>query len=325
MANPFILAGTAASAMLRDVARGLSQPQKELSPKYFYDHRGSQLFEEITELPEYYLTRAERSILDARMPALMAKLQPATLVELGAGSAAKTRLILNAMQIAGSARSYLPLDVSASFLADSAARLRTEYTALQVSPVVADFTERIPLPASLPRPMLMAFLGSTIGNFSNSESVRLLRRVRATLAPGDRLLLGADLRKSVARLEAAYDDAAGVTAEFNRNMLRVLNRELGADFNPDAFDHRAVYNAGEHRVEMHLVARDAQHVHIPGAGTYRFARGESVRTEISCKYDRPSLESMFSLADLRLESWLTDAARDFALVVAAPTPRATDA
>ena len=320
MANPFILAGSAGSAMLRDVARGLAQPQKELAPKYFYDHRGSRLFEQITQLPEYYLTRVERAILAAEMPALMRALRPATLVELGAGSAAKTRLILDAMRAAGSGRGYVPLDVSASFLADSAKQLRAEYPWLCVTPVVADFTDRIPLPAVLQRPLLMAFLGSTIGNFAKPEAVHLLRRARAALATGDRLLLGADLRKNVARLEAAYDDAAGVTAEFNRNMLRVLNRELGADFDPDAFDHQARYNCREHRIEMHLVARAPQAVRVPGAGVFRFARGESVRTEISCKYDRPTLDAMFALAGFRIDTWLTDAAGDFAVAVAAPLP-----
>lgn len=304
--------------MLGDVARGLALPQKELSPKYFYDRRGSQLFEDITELPEYYLTRAERAILQAEMPRLMAALRPRTLVELGAGSAVKTRLILDAMHAATTAECYVPLDVSASFLADSAARLHTEYPWLRITPVAADFTECIPLPASLPRPMLVAFLGSTIGNFTKNEAVRLLRRVRATLTNNDRLLLGLDLQKDRARLEAAYDDAAGVTAEFNRNMLRVLNRELGADFDLEAFDHRATYNAPEHRVEMHLVARHPLTVQVPGAGTYHFDWGESVRTEISCKYDRPSVEGMLVLAGLRLDAWLTDPAGDFALVVATP-------
>ncbi len=320
MANPFMLAGAAGSAMLRDVARGLAQPQKELAPKYFYDHRGSRLFEQITELPEYYLTRAERAILDAEMPALMRALRPATLVELGAGSAAKTRLILDAMHAAGSGRRYVPLDVSASFLADSAEQLLAEYPWLSVTPVVADFTDRIPLPPVLPRPLLMAFLGSTIGNFTKADAVRLLRRARTVLSAGDRLLLGADLRKDVARLEAAYDDAAGVTAEFNRNMLRVLNRELGADFDPDAFDHQARYDPTEHRIEMYLVARASLAVRVPGAGVFRFARGESVRTEISCKYDRPALDAMFALAGFRIDTWLTDAAGDFALAVAAPLP-----
>ncbi len=325
MTSPFPLPGAGAEAMRRDVARGLALPQKELSPKYFYDHRGSQLFERITELPEYYLTRAERAILAARMPALMRALRPATLVELGAGSAAKTRLILDAMRDAGSAACYVPLDVSASFLAETAARLRAAYPGLRVEPVAADFTERLPLAPALPHPRLVAFLGSTIGNFTACEAVRLLSRVRAVLGPADRLLLGADLRKDPARLEAAYDDAAGVTAEFNRNLLVVLNRELDADFVPGAFGHRAVYDRAQHRIEMHLVARGPQRVRIPGAGTYTFADGETVRTEISCKYDRPALEDMLARAGLCTDRWFTDPAGDFALALAAPATPATPA
>jgi L-histidine N-alpha-methyltransferase len=306
-----------ALAMLRDVQRGLSQPQKELQPKYFYDHRGSELFEAITDLPEYYLTRAERSILRSQMGPLMARLRPASLIELGAGSAVKTRLILDAMRRAGSLAWYVPIDVSASFLAETAARLRAEYPAIHVDPVVADFTERVPLPAAVPRPALIAFLGSTIGNFHPIEAIGVLRRVRAAMAGGDRFLLGADLRKDVRRLEAAYNDGAGVTADFNRNMLRVLNRELGADFDERAFAHRAWYDGSEHRIEMHLVARAEQKVIVPGAGTFHFARGESVRTEISAKYDRRAIDDMLVAAGLRLETWLTDDAGDFALVVAA--------
>jgi L-histidine N-alpha-methyltransferase len=306
-----------ALAMLRDVQAGLSRPQKELSPKYFYDQRGSELFEAITELPEYYLTHAERSILQREMGALMAVHRPASLVELGAGSAAKTRLILEAMRRAGSLGSYVPLDVSASFLAETAARLRAEYPGLRVDPVVADFTERVPLPASLVRPALVAFLGSTIGNFHPIEAVGVLRRVRAAMACGDRFLLGADLRKDAQRLEAAYNDSAGVTAEFNRNMLRVLNRELGANFDLGSFAHNAFFNTIENRIEMHLVARSAQTVSIPGAGEFRFAAGESVRTEISSKYDRATLDDMLVAAGLRLERWLVDSAGDFAVVVAA--------
>jgi L-histidine N-alpha-methyltransferase len=306
-----------ALAMLRDVQFGLSLSQKELSPKYFYDHRGSELFEAITELPEYYLTRAERSILERNVNALMGALRPASLVEFGAGSAAKTRLILDAMRRAGSLECYVPIDVSASFLSETALRLATEYPALRVEPIVADFTEGVPLPASLARPALVAFLGSTIGNFHPVEGARVLRRARTAMTRDDRFLLGADLRKDVRRLEAAYDDAAGVTADFNRNMLRVLNRELGADFDERAFAHRALYDSREHRIEMHLVARSRQVVTIPGAGEFHFAAGESVRTEISCKYDRPALDDLLGAAGLEIETWLTDDAGDFALVVAA--------
>jgi L-histidine N-alpha-methyltransferase len=306
-----------ALAMLRDVQAGLSQPQKELSPKYFYDQRGSELFEAITELPEYYLTHAERSILQREMDALMAVHRFASLVELGAGSAAKTRLILDAMRRAGALGHYVPLDVSASFLAETAARLRAEYPGLHVDPVVADFTERVPLPCSIVRPALVAFLGSTIGNFHPIEAVGVLRRVRAAMVRDDRFLLGADLRKDPRRIEAAYNDSARVTAEFNLNMLRVLNRELGADFDVDKFTHHAFYNAIQHRIEMHLVARVAQTVSIPGAGAFQFAAGESLRTEISCKYDRGALDDMLVAAGLRLEQWFTDPAGDFAVVVAA--------
>ena len=309
------------AAMLRDVQLGLARPQKELPPKYFYDRRGSELFEAITALPEYYLTRAERSILGTAMGGVLRALGPATLVELGAGSAAKTRLILDAMARAGSLACYVPIDVSASFLAESATRLRAEYRALRVEPVVTDFTERMPLPGSLPRPVLIAFLGSTIGNFAPMEAVRVLRRVRAAMTRGDRFLLGADLRKDVARIEAAYNDAGGVTAQFNRNMLRVLNRELGADFDEHAFEHRAFYDAREHRIEMHLVSRGTQVVTVPGAGAFRFADGETIRTEISCKYDRAALEGMLGAADLRMDAWCADEPGDFVVVVAARAER----
>jgi L-histidine N-alpha-methyltransferase len=303
--------------MQRDVALGLSMPQKELPSKYFYDHRGSELFEAITELPEYYPTRTERAMLAAEMPALMRELRPASLVELGAGSAAKTRIILDAMREAGRARHYVPIDVSASFLGVAADRLRAEYPGLSVEPAIADFTERLPMGHELPHPAVIAFLGSTIGNFTPLEAVRVLRRVRAAMSPGDRFLLGADLQKDVGRLLAAYDDAAGVTALFNLNILRVINRELGADFNESRFTHRAAYDGETHRIEMHLVSSGAQIVHVPGTGDFQFGDGETVRTEISCKYTRPVIEHALCAAGMRLDRWFTDSAGDFALTVAA--------
>ena len=304
------------TAMLRDVALGLSQPQKELPSKYFYDHRGSELFEAITELPEYYPTRVERALLTAEMPAMLRHLRPASLVELGAGSASKTRIILDAMCDAGNARCYVPIDVSAAFLDETAGRVRAEYPGLVVNPIVADFTERISLIDPLPHPSVIAFLGSTIGNFTPIEAQQLLGRIRAAMAPGDRFLLGADLRKDLTRLLAAYNDAAGITAQFNLNMLRVLNREVGADFNETLFKHRATYDGNLHRIEMHLVSDVAQTVRISGAGEFDFAAGETVRTEISCKYDRPSIEHILAAAGLRLEHWFADPADDFALAVA---------
>lgn len=303
--------------MLAEIAAGLSAPQKELPPKYFYDHRGSVLFEEITRLPEYYLTRAERALLRSWMPRLVPALASRTLVELGAGSAEKSRIILDAMRAARSAEVYVPIDVSAAFLTETADRLRRDYPGLVVTPAVADISEELNLPAGLPAPALFAFLGSTIGNFYPPAAIRLLSRVRTAMRGGDRFLMGADLRKDVGVIEAAYNDARGVTAEFNRNMLRVLNHELGADFDPAAFAHRAFYEPEAHRIEMHLAATRAQTVHIPGVGSVRIAAGETIRTEISCKYDVPSIAALFTAAGLRLESWKTDAQHRFALVVGA--------
>ena len=301
--------------MLAEVAEGLSQPQKELSPKYFYDQRGSELFEEITRLDEYYPTRTERALLQSWMPALIRRLGTRSLVELGAGSAEKTRVILDAMRRAGTAEVYVPIDVSATFLSQTAARLRREYPRLAVEPAIADISEELNLPRRIPRPALYAFLGSTIGNFYPPAAIRLLSRVRAAMEAGDRLLMGVDLRKDVTRIEAAYNDARGVTAEFNRNMLLVLNHELGADFEPSAFDHRAFYEPVAHRIEMHLIAREAQTITIPGVGEVRFEAGESLRTEISCKHDRQSVAQLFEGAGLELEAWRSDPESLFALVV----------
>jgi L-histidine Nalpha-methyltransferase len=301
--------------MLAEVAAGLSLPQKELSPKYFYDQRGSELFEEITRLEEYYPTRTERRMLEAWMPSLIRRVGTRTLVELGAGSAEKTRVILDAMRDADTADLYVPIDVSASFLGQTAMRLRREYPRLAVEPVIADISEELNLPRRVPRPALYAFLGSTIGNFYPPAAIRLLSRVRAAMEAGDRFLMGVDLRKEVSRIEAAYNDAGGVTAEFNRNMLLVLNHELGADFDPGAFDHRAFYESDAHRIEMHLVSREAQLVTIPGIGGVSFRVGESLRTEISCKHDRESVAQLFEAAGLELEEWRTDEDSLFGLVV----------
>jgi L-histidine N-alpha-methyltransferase len=304
--------------MLAEVAQGLSSPQKELSPKYFYDQRGSELFEEITRLEEYYPTRTERALLEAWMPSLIRRLGSRSLIELGAGSAEKSRLILDAMRDAGTAELYVPIDVSATFLSQTAARLRREYPRLLVEPAIADISEELNLPRRVPRPALYAFLGSTIGNFYPPAAIRLLGRVRAAMEPGDRFLMGVDLRKDVARIEAAYNDAAGVTAEFNRNMLKVLNQELGSDFDPAAFDHLAFYEPVAHRIEMHLVSREPQLVTVPGVGTIRFQAGESLRTEISCKHDRESVAQLFEAAGLEIQAWRSDPESLFALVVGAP-------
>jgi L-histidine N-alpha-methyltransferase len=303
--------------ILAEVAAGLAAPQKELPPKYFYDHRGSELFEEITRLPEYYPTRTERSLLESWMPTLISGLGARTLVELGAGSAEKSRIILSAMRAAGTAGLYVPIDVSASFLDQTASRLRREYPGLRVEPAVADIAEEFDLSRAVPHPALYAFLGGTIGNFYPPAAIRLLRRVRSAMHPADRFLMGVDLRKDVRLIEAAYNDSRGVTAEFNRNMLLVLNHELGANFDPDAFEHLAFYEPVTHRIEMHLVSKVEHEVRVPGIGLVAFRQGESIRTEISCKHDRRSVSELFAAAGLRIEIWRPDPSALFALVVGA--------
>ncbi|HEX8363015.1 MAG TPA: L-histidine N(alpha)-methyltransferase [Longimicrobium sp.] len=302
----------AADAVLEEVRDGLGRAQKELPPKFFYDERGSELFEAITRLPEYYLTRAEATLLARWMPRWLDALRPASLVELGAGSAVKTRLILDAIP---HAEVYVPVDVSADFLEATAHGIRVSYPGLEVRAVAADFTAGFALPG-LPHPTLHAFLGSTIGNFTADDAIALLRATRARMGTHDRFLMGVDLRKDPALIEAAYNDAAGVTAEFNRNMLRVVNARTGADFAVDAYAHRAFYDRAEHRIEMHLVASSAQTVTVPGAGRWTIAAGESIRTEISCKHDRASVDAMFAAAGLRVERWEDDGL--FAIVLGAP-------
>jgi len=300
--------------LLRDVARGLAMPQKELDPKYFYDDRGSALFEMITELPEYYLTRAERKLLESEIPPFIEQLQPRSLVELGAGSASKTRIILDAMIEAGSGAQYIPVDVSRDFLEESARRLRESYAELEVITAIGDFSRELALP-EIEGPTLFAFLGSTIGNFEDDAAVTILANISRQMRPDDRFLLGADLRKDIATIEAAYNDDAGVTAEFNLNVLRVLNRELGADFNLDAFRHRAIYDRENHRIEMHLDSVTDQIVSIPRIGEIQLKEGESIRTELSCKYDRAAIGALFRRAGLCLDDWITDGDGLFALAV----------
>jgi L-histidine Nalpha-methyltransferase len=295
------------SGVIAEVWDSLHREPKELSPKYFYDQRGSELFEEITKLPEYYLTRAERGLLHAVAPTLVAT----TLVELGAGNAEKTRILLDAMS---GLTTYVPVDVSATFLADTAEQLRAEYPRLRVSPIVADITHGAP--AAPARPALYAFLGSTIGNFSDDDAVTLLSRIRARMKGGDRLLLGADLVKDHLTLDAAYNDSRGVTAEFNRNILYVVGRELGVDFHPELFEHLAFYNAEAGRIEMHLMATRDLCISIPDAGSLYVRHGESIRTEISNKYDRRRLTAILGAAGLRVTMWNVDARHGYALVVA---------
>jgi len=303
-------------AAAEELRRGLSRTPKEVSSKFFYDERGSVLFEEITRLPEYYLTRTERSLLERVAPEWIAQVRPRSLVELGAGSASKTRIILDAMRATGTLHRYVPVDISAEFLADTSAALAAQYPELLTTPVVADISGEAELPRGLPGPVVFAFLGSTIGNFEHAAAVRLLRAVCEAMEPADRFLLGTDLHKSPEVLEAAYNDSQGVTAEFNLNMLRVLNALTGADFDPAAFRHRAFYDPERRRIEMHLVSTRAQRVTIPGAGVFEFREGEPLRTEISRKFDRAGVREMLAEAGLRLEHWRTDADGYYALALA---------
>jgi L-histidine N-alpha-methyltransferase len=301
-------------SMLGDVRRGLSLDQKELDPKYFYDERGSELFEEITRLPEYYPTRAERALLISVMPALIDELRPSSLIELGAGSANKTRVILDAMADTGDGHQYVPVDVSSEFLRESASKLRLEYPAMRIDPAVGDFANELDLPP-LQHPALFAFLGSTIGNFREAAAVQILENIALRMHGTDAFILGVDLRKNPEVIEAAYNDVAGVTAEFNLNVLRVLNRELSADFDLSAFAHRAFYDQERNRIEMHLDSVADQAVNIPGIGDTQFRKGESIRTELSYKYDRATVTSLFEKAGFCLERWLTGDDGAFGLAV----------
>jgi L-histidine N-alpha-methyltransferase len=301
--------------MVRDVREGLKKSPKQLSPKYFYDERGSELFEEITQLPEYYLTRAERMLLERRISEIITAVRPCSLVELGAGSATKTRIILDEMRSNGCAECYVPVDVSKEFLEAAAVQLRADYVDVQVMPLVSDITEPFALPP-VASPTLVAFLGSTIGNFQREEAVRLLSHIAGEMGPSDRFLLGADLIKDPAIINRAYNDSSGVTAAFNLNILERLNRELGANFPVGEYEHRAFYSSENHRVEMHLIARTAHKVTIPEIGEISFEKGESIRTELSYKYDRPILEDMLSASGLSIEKWMPADDGAFALALA---------
>lgn len=303
------------SQMLKDVRRGLTSTPKELSPKYFYDERGSELFEEITRLPEYYLTRSERALLEKVIAEIVSALRPCSLVELGAGSARKTRLILDAMRAQGCAKDYVPIDVSRDFLEATARQLRADYPDVRVLPVASDITEPFALP-DLASPTLVVFLGSTIGNFPRDPAVNLLSHAAGTMGQADRFLIGVDLRKDPAVIHRAYNDSRGVTAAFNLNILERLNRELGADFSLDAFEHRALYSAEHHRVEMHLVAKRPQKVTIPAIGEIGFSDGETIRTELSYKYDRGAVDDILQASGLVLERWLPADDGSFALALA---------
>ena len=305
--------------LAEDVLDGLTRPFKELPPKHFYDARGAELFDRICDLPEYYPTRAERSILQARAEEIVELTGAAEIVELGSGTAAKTRILLDAMQAAGTLRRYVPLDVTEQMILETAAALVEEYPGLLVHGIVGDFERHLHhLPAAL-GPRLIAFLGGTIGNFTPGSRRRFLRGLAKAMGPDDHLLLGTDLVKDPATLEAAYDDSEGITAEFNRNVLRVVNRELDADFDVDAFDHVAFFDREREWIEMRLRAASRQHVHIGALGLdVVFEPREELRTEISAKFTPERLEGDLAAAGLELEHVFADDDGLFALSLSRP-------
>lgn len=306
------------AALRRDVRQGLTARPKALPPKWFYDERGSVLFEEITRLPEYYLTRAEHAVLTGAAAQIAARTGADTLVELGAGAVEKTRLLLDGLYAAGTLRRFVPVDVSGDFLEKAAAQLAVDYPDLPVHAVVADFDHHIGrLPSGGRR--LVAILGSTIGNQTPVKRRGFLQTLRTALTFEDSLLLGVDLVKEPDRLLAAYDDPAGVTAEFNRNVLHVINSELRADFAPERFSHRARWNTETEWIEMGLRSDEHQRVHVHDLGlAVGFDRGEELRTEISAKFRVDGVRAELAAAGLAMTGWWTDEAEDFAVLVAEP-------
>jgi L-histidine N-alpha-methyltransferase len=304
------------AALRADARRGLTAVPKDLPPKWFYDDRGSELFDEITRLPEYYPTRTERSILLARADDIVTASDADTLVELGSGTSEKTRILLDAFHARSRLRTFVPFDVSEATLRDAAAQVATEYPGVGVHAVVGDFERHLgEVPTTGRR--VVAFLGGTIGNFSPEPRARFLAALAATLRPGETLLLGTDLVKDPGRLVRAYDDAAGVTAAFNKNVLDVLNRELGASFDPDAFEHVAVWNAVDEWIEMRLRARRDLVVPVPVLDLdVAFTAGEEMRTEISAKFRRDRIATELAAAGFQLAEWWTDRDEDFALSLA---------
>jgi L-histidine N-alpha-methyltransferase len=309
----------AIDALRADARRGLTPTPKQLPPKWFYDHRGSLLFDEITRLPEYYPTRTERAILAARAGEIAQVSRADTLVELGSGTSEKTRLLLDALRAAGTLTRFVPFDVSETMLRDVAAAMVGDYPGVDVHAVAGDFErhlDRIPVGGR----RLVVFLGGTIGNLLPDARARFLGDIAAGLRADDTFLLGTDLVKDPMRLVRAYDDAAGVTAEFNRNVLHVLNRELGANFDVSRFAHLARYDTEDEWIEMHLRSRTEQVVTIPDLDlVVPFAPGETMRTEVSAKFRRARVERELADAGLRLVEWWTDPAGDFALSLSVPS------
>jgi L-histidine N-alpha-methyltransferase len=308
-----LAADSAYEALCRDVRDGLQRAPKSLPPKWFYDSVGSDLFDQITRLPEYYPTRAEAEILQARSAEIASVTGADTLVELGSGTSEKTRTLLDALQHGGALRRFVPFDVDASMLSAASTAIQREYPGIEIAAVCGDFEEHLSkIPGGGRR--LFVFLGSTIGNLTRGPRAEFLAALASVLQPGDGLLLGTDLVKDVGRLIRAYDDAAGVTAQFNRNVLAVVNRELDADFDVDAFRHVARWNSDEERMEMSLLTERAQRVRIAALGlTVEFAAGEELHTEVSSKFRAEGVAAELAQAGLHRTRWWTDAAGDFGL------------
>lgn len=305
-----------ADALRADVRAGLASAPRELPPKWFYDDHGCDLFDQITRLPEYYPTETERGILRSEADAIVAASGADTLVELGSGTSDKTRTLLDAFQRAGRLRRFIPFEVNEATVRAASSQIAAAYPGIAVHAVVGDFERHL---GAIPREgrRMVAFLGSTIGNFAPHERKQFLSELADNLQPGDTLLLGTDLVKDVGRLEAAYDDPQGVTAAFNRNVLTVMNRELHADFAVDRFAHVAFFDRDEEWIEMRLRSLDDQHVTIADLGlSVDLVAGEEIRTEISAKFTRQKVESELASAGLRLDRWMTDPAADFALSLA---------
>ncbi len=303
-------------ALRVDVVQGLTSTPKELPPKWFYDERGSRLFDEITRLAEYYPTEAEREILLREAPAIVALANADTIVELGSGTGDKTRALLTAGTDHGRLDRFVPFDVSEPFLRHSAEVLAADYPGLRVHGVVGDFDHHLErIPGGGRRMVVM--LGGTIGNYRPAERAQLLAAITAEMAPGDHFLLGTDLVKDPGRLVRAYDDVAGVTAAFNLNVLAVVNRELGADFDLDAFSHVARWDAENEWIEMHVRSERAQTVRVPALGLeVGFARGELMRTEVSAKFRLSGVAAELESVGLDVVGWWTDARSDFGLSLA---------
>ena len=309
----YLAADAADAALRRDVRDGLTQQPKTLPPKWFYDAVGSDLFDQITRLPEYYPTRAEAQILAARAGEIATASGADTLVELGSGTSEKTRALLDALREQGSLRRFIPFDVDPSVLQLAGQAIQQEYPGVEINAVCGDFEEHLgKIPAVGRR--LVAFLGSTLGNLTPGPRAEFLASVSEMMQPGDTLLLGTDLVKDVDRLVRAYDDNAGVTAQFNRNVLTVVNRELGADFDVPAYQHVARWNADEERIEMWLRSTRPQRVHITALDLdVDFADGEEMLTEVSCKFRRSGVDAELAAAGLERTHWWTDDAGDFGL------------